>query len=127
MKNPQKPIFVRIDDQMRKDFDEVMEITGLGDTQFVKAAIRALVDYVREHGEIRLPLAIIPKSEVAKPFGAAGEKPNAPADGLSTPSTPRFSPDALRLNEEPPTTGPRARSTRRAITKLVEREKGKPA
>jgi antitoxin component of RelBE/YafQ-DinJ toxin-antitoxin module len=80
---------VRVDPGLRNDFDEALELTGLGETQFVKAAIKALVEYVREHGEITLPLALLPKSQLKKNQAAA------------TVRRPSSSTADLRLNEEP--------------------------
>jgi len=120
---PKKPIYVRIEDEMRKDFDSVLELTGLGETQFVKAAIKALVEYVRQHGEITLPLAIVPKSERSKTAAAPQHAASAPVPALPTPSTRFF------VNEEPSETKPAVphpRSTKPGVAKTVASRKGQP-
>jgi hypothetical protein len=57
----------RIDEDLRKDFDWALGHTGLGETQFLEACIKALVREVQEKGEITLPLAIVPKSRLTRP------------------------------------------------------------
>lgn len=92
---------VRVEPDLRKDFNDVLELTGMGETQFVKAAIKALVEYVRENGEITLPLAIVPKSE-RKKSNPGKSDPAPPAndpDSLST-VTPRFHPSASEGHAE---------------------------
>ena len=102
----------RLDPAARAKLKKACALTGLDEAGALRACIQAFTDYVDQHGGIFLPLAIVPQSKIPKSFGAAGEQTNAPADGLSTPSTPRCFPDALP--------GLRARSSR------GRREKGKP-
>lgn len=101
-----KKVQCRVPEDLRDAFDRALELTGMGETQFVEACLKAFIEYVREHQEITLPLAIIPKSEAKKPV------PAAPAVRPSTPTTEHG------LNEEPP----RTTSTRAALRGMVERE-----
>ena len=133
-----KPIHVRVDDDLRSAFDEALNVTGLGETQFVKAAIKAFVDYVQENGEVTVPLAILPKSKAKRPkkeddFPSAGESKNADVAGVSTVSTQQSRPpdntSGFSLNEDSPdyrkSSVPRAKGSRAALKGMVEKEKGK--
>lgn len=57
---------VRLDSELQKDVEECCEITGLDSSTLMRECLKAFVREVRATGEIRLPLAIIPKSEVGK-------------------------------------------------------------
>lgn len=131
-----KPIYVRIEDELRQQFAEALHATGLEDAQFVKAAIRAFVEHVREHGEIRLPLAIVPKSELHRGPSPPGKLPAPAKQQVGGPSGAKAASGAdpstgstrFSVNEDAPqkisAPGPRARSTR-GIHRVVGREKGK--
>lgn len=56
---------VRLDDQLLDDVEECAKITGLDPAVFMREAFKAFVAEVREKGEIRLPLAIVPKAKAA--------------------------------------------------------------
>jgi hypothetical protein len=100
-----KPIHVRIPPELRADFEEVLNVTGLGETQFVKAAIAALVEYVREHGEITIPIALIPKSKQQKAAKTAAlpaheKKPGRSDAPIALPVNPSTDSTRLSLNED---------------------------
>jgi len=56
----------RIDEDLREDFDWALTETGMSEAQLLEASIKAFVAYVKEHGGIWLPLAIIPKPKGEK-------------------------------------------------------------
>ncbi len=105
-----KPVHVRIDDDFRSDFDAALDLTGMGETQFVKAAIKAFIEYVRENEEITVPLAILPKSAVKK----AVSKSEAT-------DTPTRSPHGV--NEDSPTISKPVSRAHAALKKMTERER----
>jgi antitoxin component of RelBE/YafQ-DinJ toxin-antitoxin module len=68
-------VSVRIDDDLKTLVKEVVEKTGITETTLVEASLRALCDYYQEHGEITLPLVVLPKSQAEKitPISAVEE------------------------------------------------------
>ena len=104
-------VSVRIPDQLGADFQDSLKTTGLGETQFITQAIEAFVQQVREKGEITLPLAIVPKSSLKK------------TGGDTRLIVPPEAEKSQRLNEGDSTPGPRARSAKAAIAKLVSKER----
>lgn len=130
-----KPIHVRIEEDLQKDFAEVLELTGMGETQFVKASIRALIEYVREHGEIRLPLAIVPKSELKQKLRtpattqlpARGSAPIVPHMDPPTASTRALDTEAASRTSDPsPAEIAKVPARRNAPPVSYRRKKGKP-
>jgi hypothetical protein len=83
MKRKTNQFSVRLDPQLQADVDACVAITGLDPALFMREAFKAFVAEVREKGEIRLPLAIVPKK----------------SSGLF-PSPARALPSAPSLNEE---------------------------
>jgi hypothetical protein len=92
----------RIDVDLRTDFDWALTETGLGETQFIEACIKALVEQVKAEGGIWLPLAIVPKRKGKRPADLIQENSGktdvtgAPGANLSTSSrlTPPTTPAA---------------------------------
>jgi len=71
------------------------EMVGLTETTLAEACIEALVRYIEEHGEIRLPLSVIPTVEL--------KKREAKSDRLSFSTVRHLEPpptDQCLLNEE---------------------------
>jgi len=103
-------VSVRVGDELGSSFQESLGITGLGETQFINQAIEAFVQYVREHGEITIPLAIVPRSSLKKalPPGEASRliEPGEAASGLNE-----------RPSEEPPRPITKARAALRDMGK----------
>jgi hypothetical protein len=121
-------INVRLEPALRERLRRICKLTGLDEPTALRACVEAFVDYIETHGEIRLPLAIIPRKESKAAAPArTGSTATAGRGGVSgAEDGPRFS-----VNEEPPAdrlakkvSGPRPRSTR-GIRKVIEREKGK--
>lgn len=95
-------INVRLTEALREDLEHACAITGLDSATVVRACLEAFVAEVKRTGEIRLPLAVIPKSETKKssgavltprsssaaPTGLSGER-GAPRDFLEEEETPR--------------------------------------
>jgi hypothetical protein len=108
-----KKVQCRIPEVVRNDFDQALEITGMGETQFVEAAIKAFIEYVREHGGIWLPLAIVPKRDAVPEDGAhpvlCPTPEKYPALAVPTKAVvvrgKSSGPSTPSLNEEPPPYG----------------------
>lgn len=122
----------RVSEEKKRRFDHCAEITGLDATALGEAAVEALCDYIEEHGEITMPLVVLPKSVIARktaalPAGSGrSDAPIALSENPSTDSTSYSSnegPAPYRAGKKG--SAPRARSPRGAIKKLVEREKAK--
>lgn len=91
-------VSVRIDDDLKKLVRDVVDQTNISETTLVEATLRAICDYFAKHGEITLPLVILPKSAVKKkpglyrqpsPSGARRSPPSSPTGtvhGLNEPS-----------------------------------------
>lgn len=111
-------ISCRIDDELSKDFEWALGFTGMGETQFVTAAMRALVNQVREHGEVRLPITLAAPASAKK--GAPVQTDASPASDAGD----RSSHFQHGLSEEPPahTKGPRLTRARQAIREMQARE-----
>jgi hypothetical protein len=114
----------------------------LGETALAEAAVEAAVQYIEENGGIWFPLRVVPDPDSAPPTGKGGKTPGhtgkprqksvhtAGGENRFTASLPTHA-----VNEDAPTeieplvpargrqtSGPRARSARGAIQKLVNRE-----
>lgn len=122
---------VRLDPELMKDFEECCRITGMDPMNLTRECLKAFIELVKRDGEIRMPLAIVPKSVAA---GKAAARPRSDVETdapVALPGNPSTASMRLSLNEDPAapvvakSPGPRARSTRPAITEIVEREKGK--
>lgn len=59
-------IHFRLREDLRERLLHVCKITGLDEPTIIRACIEAFIDHVESTGEIRLPLAVIPKSEAGK-------------------------------------------------------------
>ena len=59
-------INVRADESMKGRLQKVCQTTGANETTLVMACVEALVDYIEKHGEITLPLVVLPKSSIKK-------------------------------------------------------------
>lgn len=93
---------------------------GLNETTLAEACIEALVRYIEEHGEIRLPLSVIPTAELKK-----GE---AKSDRLSLSSARLLDPPPAHqcvLNEEYSAT-PVIPATRAPVRYTKEKQPRKP-
>ena len=74
---------------LKERLGKVSKTVRLSDSQLAEACVEALVEYIEEHGEITLPLALVPKS--------AGKKVSAPrfrTGGIETPSLNEGGPPA---------------------------------
>ena len=117
----------RVSDAQKIRFGNCAAKVKLNETALGAAAVDALCDYIESHGEITLPLAVIPESLLKKLRGIAS--PNAPAIFTSTAAPV---PSRSLLNEEPPARtvvpadAPRITKTRAVLKKMVQREKKKP-
>ena len=81
MKKKTNQISVRLPEELQEALDRVCKLTGLDATTVTRACLQAFVEEVDRAGEIRLPLAVIPKKEVqGGKWGAAAHKQDvAPA------------------------------------------------
>lgn len=60
----------RLDDALQRDFEECLGITGMEPGLLLREAIKAFVEEVKATGEIRLPIAIVPKkAKIGAPSG----------------------------------------------------------
>lgn len=95
-----KPIHVRIDDALRAEFEQAMELTGMGETQLVKACIKAFVEHVRTHGEITLPLALVSKTELEGKI-LPSARSTRPAPSAVSYASAASRAESVSLNEDP--------------------------
>lgn len=126
-------IAFRASEELKGRLAAVSKTVRMTETNLAEACVEALVEYIERNGEITLPLAIVPKSELGgKEQDLARSTPPLRralyAEDIAVPSpssiaTSRLNEDTPDLN--PPATGPRARSTRPGVKKTIEREKGK--
>lgn len=106
----------------------------LGETALAEAAVEAAVEYIEQHGGIWFPLRVVP--DPAQKKTPELPEPAITLTGIHAPDvvTANPSPSSARfsVNEDAPQPskqkpfGPRARSTRAGIKKLVERSKPTP-
>jgi len=75
-------IAFRTSSTKKERLQRAAEIVGLTETSLAEACIEALVRYIEEHGEIRLPLSVIPTVEL--------EKRGMKSDLLSLPAARRL-------------------------------------
>ena len=59
-------INVRLDNELKAKFEATCEQVRIEPATVIRACIEAFVEEVQEKGEIRMPLAIVPKSSVKK-------------------------------------------------------------
>jgi predicted DNA-binding protein len=90
---PRVSVSVRVSAEIKKRLDALEQQTGLDESTIIRAAIEACLDYVEEHGEITLPLAVLPKSKsAAKPTLVSKHPaldPNAPPPPAGAPPSKR--------------------------------------
>lgn len=75
----------RLSDEKKARFAKCAEKVTLTETALAIAAVDALCDYIEEHGEIRMPLVVLPKSAVQKPepFFPSAAAVKSPRVGLN--------------------------------------------
>lgn len=57
-------ISVRASDELKQRLKAASDLTGINETNLVISCVEALIEYIETHGEIRMPLAVIPRSEL---------------------------------------------------------------
>ena len=110
---------VRIAEELKGDVQRVLELTGVDESALVRACLESVVEYFDKHGEITLPLVVLPKSALKKLEAAplvAGARSRSGASVPDSPST-QFS-----VNEEPRVVS-HLTKTRAALRKMSEKEK----
>lgn len=55
-------ISVRATQELKDRLKNASLLTGINETNLVVSCVEALLDYIDEHGEISMPLAVLPKS-----------------------------------------------------------------
>ena len=102
----------RLDNAAREKLREVCKLTGLDEATALRACIKAFIEYIEEHGEIRLPLAVVPKAkaQIPAPSFPSTARP-APGEGFSL-SEP---PPAAAARRETPAAQPRITKTRSVL------------
>lgn len=88
-----KQLNVRLPHDLREELESACKIVGLDAATVTRACLQAFVDQVVQTGEIRLPLAIVPKASAA-PHAAP-----AKAAGIVRPRSDSTA--ALRLEGDP--------------------------
>jgi uncharacterized protein (DUF1778 family) len=58
----ERRINVRAKGDLKDRLRRACEITGASESSLVAACVEALVNYVESHGEITLPVVVVPKS-----------------------------------------------------------------
>lgn len=53
---------MRVSPGLKAALERVEQTTGIAEAELVRACVRALVEYVTEHGELTVPLVMKPKS-----------------------------------------------------------------
>jgi hypothetical protein len=72
----EKRVSVRVDEDLKNLVKEVVEKTGISETALVEATLKALCDYFQQHGEITLPLVVLPKSKARAPEHSSNPGPH---------------------------------------------------
>ncbi len=126
MKRKSNQFSLRLDPELQAEVEECCRITGMEAPHFIREAFKAFVEEVRKTGEIRLPLALIPKSQLAQ----KAPEPRAPFHSTVVLPSPEQE-AASRLNEqqEPqlaprdaavPNAQPKITKTRAVMRKLAQ-------
>lgn len=117
-----RTVQARIDEPLRSDFDWALEKTGMGETQFLEACIRAFIEYVRKHGGIWLPLQIEPKPPpAAVPKGQAPIPMKGPTGRTEIDPPPGLNEQpAIPVRESSP---PKVTRIRAALRKMTTEER----
>jgi hypothetical protein len=63
----ERRINVRAKGDLKDRLRRACEITRASESSLVAACVEALVNYVESHGEITLPIAVVPKSALKEP------------------------------------------------------------
>lgn len=84
-------IALRVTDEKKDRLSRAAKIVGLNETTLVEACVDALIDYVEEHGELTMPLVVLPKN-------AANRRPPPPFSSTVVLPSPANE-AASRLNE----------------------------
>ena len=110
---------VRIAEELKDQIQRVTQLTGVDESALVRACLESIVEYFDANGEITLPLAVLPKSQLKKL--KAAQPIFVPTRSTAPPD------DTQRLNEDPAPIGgkpgPRAQSTKPGIAKTVAKGK----
>ena len=59
-------INVRASEELKDRLKRASEATGINETNLVISCVEALLDYIETHGELTMPLAVLPKSKLNK-------------------------------------------------------------
>jgi hypothetical protein len=80
----ERRINVRAKGDLKDRLRRACEVTGVSESSLIAACVEALVNYVESHGEITLPIVVVPKSALTEPRGISILK--EPEDRLTRPS-----------------------------------------
>lgn len=130
-------ITVRLDATLQAQVNKACAITGLDEPTIIRECLKAFTEEVQRTGEIRLPLAIVPKSKAVAAAPIAAIVPSVPHSTGSTPASaaspanPPSAPAPFSLNEPSPippraTPPPTRTPARAALRRMAELEKKKP-
>lgn len=92
MKRKTNQFSLRLDEDLAASVEECCKQTGIEPAHFIKEAFKAFVEEVRRTGEIRMPLALVPKMSLIKTPFRSTVVPQSQDAAISS-----------RLNEEPAT------------------------
>jgi len=90
-------ITIRLSETLRKELDDVCKMTGIEEPTIVRACLEAFVEQVKREGEIRLPLAVVPKSELKK-----NDPPRPGRQPISSTAEPATRQRAAFVEPDPP-------------------------
>jgi hypothetical protein len=76
----ERRINVRAKGDLKDRLRRACEITGASESSLVGACVEALVNYVESHGEITLPIMVVPKSALTEPRALSILKESEPRD-----------------------------------------------
>lgn len=108
-------IALRVTDEKKDRLARAAKIVGLNETTLVEACVDALIDYVEEHGELTMPLVVMPKKAASRrmpPFSSTVVLPTPEDRAPSTSEEPHR--DAA--------VAPRITKTRATIRKLAKNQ-----
>src|SRR2546430_4783003 len=83
----ERRINVRAQGDLKDRLRRVCQITGASESSLVVACVESLVNYVEGHGEITLPLVVVPKSATNSDYVAPNNEAQVPSS--KTRKTPR--------------------------------------
>lgn len=109
-----KQLNVRLPNDLREELERACEVVGLDAATVTRACLQAFVDQVTHTGEIRLPLAIVPKKSTPT-FPLTARAPHV------TPSLNEAAPKLDAVRALPPAPAPKFTPTRAVMREIAKK------